>query len=97
MPPTRRLNGSLFVLVPDERPLEGVAPEQADLPVAVARHLAEKATASKELVSRLDHAELVAARVGQHDVVLVRELPDVEVAAAKPQHGRDRASLILQS
>ena len=96
VPPPRRLDGGLLVLVPHERPPECVAPEQADLPGAVARDLAEEAAAGEELVARPDHAELVAAGVGENDVILLRELPDVEVAAAEPQRRLDRVPLVLE-
>jgi hypothetical protein len=81
---------------PNERPFEYVAPEQADLPAAVARDLVEEAAAGEEVVSRPDHAELVAAGVCQNDVVLLGELPDVEVAATEPQCRLDRVALVLE-
>nr|BFE73680.1 hypothetical protein GCM10020092_069810 [Actinoplanes digitatis] len=62
----------------------------ADLAGAVAGQRTEEPAARQEPVARLDDAELVALGVGEHDVLLVRQLPDVVVLPAelqRPGHG----------
>jgi hypothetical protein len=71
-------------------------PEQADLARAVTGDLAEPSAAGEEAVARLDHAELVAVRVGQHHVALVRELAHVQVPPAEGKRRRDRPLLVLE-
>lgn len=44
----RRLDRCLLVLIPHQRPAQGFAPEQADLPCAVAGELPEEAAPSEE-------------------------------------------------
>jgi hypothetical protein len=43
---------------------------------------------------RLDDAELVAFGVGQHDVLLLRELPDIQRLRTQPQRRCHRAPLV---
>ena len=81
----RRLDRGLLILVPDQRPAQCLAPEVADLLRAVAGQLTEEPAAGEEVVARLDDAELVALGIGEHHVLLLRELPDVEVPAAEPE------------
>ena len=57
--------------------------------------LAEVAGAGQVAVTRLDHAQLVALGISQHDKAFIARLTDIEVAAAESQHGRDRALLVL--
>src|SRR5207253_1551223 len=83
-----------LVLVPHQRPAQRLAPEEADLPGAVAGELPEQAAPGEEGVARLDHAELVALGVGQDDVPLLGALPDIEVAGAEPQRRRHRVLLV---
>ena len=89
----RGLDRGLLVLIPHQRPAQRLGPEKPDLPGAVARELTEKAATVQERVAGLDHAELVAFGIGQHDVSLFRELADVEVACAEFERRRDRVLL----
>src|SRR3954471_24447051 len=56
----RRLNRGLLVLIPYQRPVQRVAPEQADVASSVAGDLAEIARSGQEAVARPDHAECVS-------------------------------------
>jgi len=73
------------------RPAQRLGPDEPDLPGAVAGELAEKAAAGQERAAGLDHAELIALGIGQHDVPLVCELADVKVVGAELERRRDRA------
>ena len=88
-PTLRRRDRGLAVLVVHQRPVERRRPEDPDLARPVGGDLAEEARAGQPVVGLLDHAELVALRVGQHDVVLVRQLPDVEVGRAELERASD--------
>ena len=90
----RGLDRGLLVLVPHQRPAQRLGPEEPDLPGAVAGELAEAAAAGQEGVAGLDHAELVALGIGQHDVSLFRELSDVEMAGAELERRRDGVLLV---
>src|SRR3954451_5643477 len=92
-----RLDGGLLVLVPDERPAQGVPPEQPHLPAAVAGDLAEVARAGEPLVAGLDDAERVALRVLENDVALLRTLADVEVPGAEGQGRGHRPLLVVRA
>jgi hypothetical protein len=52
---------------------------------AVAGELAEEAAVGQKRVAGFDDAELVALRIGQHDVFLFRKLAHIEVAGAQPE------------
>jgi hypothetical protein len=71
-------------------------PEQPDLPRAVAGDLRQVAAAREEVVARLDDAELVALRVGQHHVLLVGQLADIDVPATQFQYPIDGRLLVRQ-
>src|SRR5690606_10245355 len=90
----RGLDRRLLVPVPHQRPVQRRAPEQADLPGAVTGDLAEEAAPVEELVTRLDHAELVTLGVGQDDVPLLGTLPDVDVAGAELERSLHRLLLV---
>ena len=89
----RGLDRGLLVLVPDERPAERLRPEVADLSAAVTGNLAEEAAPGQEPVARLDHAEGVALRIGEHDVAFVWQLPDIEMVRPELESRRDRLLL----
>src|SRR5665213_3322678 len=80
---TRRANGGLLVLVPDQRPAECFAPEVADLLGTDTGDRTDESALSEELVTCLDHAELIAFRIGEHHVALVGSLTDVDVSRAE--------------
>ena len=92
----RRANRGLLVLVPHQRPAQRFAPEIPDLLRAVARDRADEAAVGEELVARLDHAELVAFRIGEHHMTFFGPLTDVDVAAAQCQRAVDRLLLIIE-
>jgi hypothetical protein len=94
--PARRLDRGLLVLIPDQRPAQRFAPEEADFPRAVTGELTQQAAPGEVSVARLDHAELVARGVGQDDVLVLGPLPDVEVAATKLERHRHRAFLLIE-
>ena len=85
----------LFVLIPDQRPSERVAPEVPDRSRTVAGDRSEASAAGEEGVVRLDDAELVAFGVGEHDVSVVGTLTDVDVAGAELDQPRDRFRLVV--
>ena len=93
-PALRRLHRRLLVPVPDERPAERRAPEDADVTAPVARQLAERPAAGEVAVARLDDAEGGAGHVGEHDVLLLGQLPDVDVTRAEGQRPRHRHLLV---
>ena len=95
-PAVRRPDRGLLVLVPDQRPAERLAPEVPDLLGAVAGERAEKPQSARNALPGLDDAELVALRVGQHDVALLRPLADVDVPAAELERPGHRPPLVLE-
>src|SRR3954463_1332805 len=80
---TRGANRSLLVLVPNQRPAERLAPEVADLLRPFARHRSDEATLSEEVITGLDDAELIAFGVGEHHVLLLRQLTDIDVSTTE--------------
>src|SRR5207249_11017283 len=84
-----------FVLIPDQRPSKRFAPEVADLPRTVARDRSEPSAVSQEGIVRLDDAELVAFGVGEHDMIVVWALTDVDVAGAELDQPLDRFLLVI--
>jgi hypothetical protein len=56
----RRADRGLLVLVPDQRPAQRCAPEVSDVVRTVARKRSDESAVSKEVVARLDDAELIA-------------------------------------
>src|SRR5215204_2074306 len=86
----RRLDRRLLILVPDQRPAQRLAPEVADLLRAIAIDRTDESRVCEEVVVRLDDAELIAFGIGEHHVIFVRRLTDVNVPAAqleRPSHG----------
>lgn len=67
------------------RPAQRLAPEVADRLGAVAGDRPDEAGVGEELVAGLDHAELVAVRIGEDDVAVLRGLADVDVPRAEFQ------------
>ena len=63
-----RANRGLFVLIPDQRPSQRLAPEVADRPRAIAVDRSQTWACREEVVGRLDDAELVALGIGEHDM-----------------------------
>jgi len=80
----RRADRGLLVLVPDQRPSQRLAPEVPDPLRAIARQRPNESAVSKEVVARLDHAELVAFGVGEHHMTFLRALTDIDVRAPSP-------------
>src|SRR5207237_10543230 len=91
----RRADRGFFVLIPDQRPSERFAPEVADLWRTVARDRSETSAVSEEGVVRLDDAELVALGVGEHDMIVVWALTDINVAGPELDQSLDRLPLVL--
>jgi hypothetical protein len=97
-PSQRRLDSGLLVLVPHERPLQGGAPEQADVTASLACDLAEEAGASQEFVAGLNHTERVAAWVSQNNEGGgVGLLANIETATTKAQGSLDGLTLVLDA
>ena len=92
----RRADRGFFVLIPDQRPSERFAPEVPDLARTVARDRSETSAGGEEGVARLDDAELVAFGVGEHDMVVVGRLTDVDVAGAELDQPLDRFLLVVE-
>ena len=90
-----RLDCSFLILIPDQRPLERGAPETAECVGAVAVHRAEPWAAGQEAAVRIDDAELVAFRVGEHDVGVGRVLTDVDVCRTQVEELRHGGGLII--
>lgn len=91
------LNSGLLVPVPDERPVQGLSPEEADVPGAVARDLTEKTASGQKGVARLDHTELVPFGIGQDDVTFLRALPDIEMGPAEVEGEINRSLLVVMA
>src|SRR5712691_2105943 len=91
----RRADRGFFILIPDQRPSKRLAPEASDLPRTVARDRSEPSAVSEEGVVRLDDAELVAFGVGEHDMIVVWALTDVDVAGAELDQPLDRFLLVI--
>ena len=72
-------------------------PEDPDRTRTVAGDLAERATAVQEVVAGFDHAERVAIRIAQHDVPLLGQLADIEMACPHAQGFLDRGALLARS
>src|SRR4051794_13988749 len=79
----RRADRSFFVLVPEQRPSEHGTPEVADLWRTVACDRSQTTTTGEEPVARLDHAELVAFRIGEHDVLVGGPFTPLEGVCAR--------------
>src|SRR3989337_2718508 len=92
----RRADRGLLVLVPDQRPAQRFAPEVPDVLRTVARKRPDESAVSKELVARLDDAELVALGVGEHHMILLWALTDVDVPGAEPERPGHRLPLVLE-
>src|SRR5215510_7294403 len=92
----RRTNRGLLVLVPDQRPAQSFAPEVPDLLRAVARKRSDESAVGEEVVVGLDHAELVAFGVCEHNMSLLRALTDVDVPGPKSERPRHRVLLVLE-
>src|SRR6266511_3016113 len=92
----RRANRGLLVLVPDQRPAQRLTPEVSDLLGTVGRKCSDESAVSKEVVARLDDAELIAFGVGEHHVTLLRALTDVDVPGAESERPRHRLLLVLE-
>src|SRR6516165_11271025 len=90
----RRADRGLLVLIPDQRPAQRFAPEVPGLLRTVARKLSEESAVGEELVARLDDAELVAFRVGEHHMTLLRALANVDVPGAEPERPGHRLLLV---
>src|SRR5690349_24853698 len=95
-PAVRRADSGLLILIPDQRPAQCLAPEVPGLLRTVARQRSDESAVGEELVVRPDDAELVALRVGEHDVILVRALADVDVPGAEFERPRHRLLLVLK-
>ena len=63
---------------------------------AVARHRTDEAAALEEPVARLDDAQLVALGIGEHDVLDVVALPDVEVRRTEGECALDARPLVVE-
>jgi hypothetical protein len=63
----------------------------------VASDLTEWTAAGEEAVASLDHAEFVVTRIAQHNVPLLGQLAEVEVASADAQGLLDRGPLPLRT
>ncbi len=63
-------------MVPHERPAQSPTPETTDLRATFACHLAEVASSGEEVVIRFDHTELIAPRIGHHNIAFVGSLAD---------------------
>jgi HAMP domain-containing protein len=92
----RRADRGLLVLVPDQRPAQRLAPEVPDLLRTVTRQRSDKPAVGKEVVAWLDDAELIALGVGEHDMLRVRTLTDVDVPGAESERPCHRLLLVLQ-
>src|SRR4051794_2877494 len=92
----RRLDSCLLVLVPYQRPVERLAPEVPHGLRTVRRQRTDDSGAGEEVVPRLDHTELIAFRIGEHHVPLLRLLPHVDVPAAELEGARHRGLLFLE-
>src|SRR3954454_24920051 len=92
----RGANRGLLVLVPDQRPVQRVAPEVPDLLRTVARERSDESAVGKEVVPRLDDAELIALGVGEDHMALLGALTDLDVPGAESQRPRHRLLLVLQ-
>jgi hypothetical protein len=90
-----RVDRGFFVLIPDQGPSKRSAPEVSDLPRTVARDRSETSAVSEEGVVRLDDAELVAFGVGEHDMLVVWALTDVDVAGAEVDQPLDCFHLVI--
>src|SRR5437867_182955 len=91
----RRADRGFFVLIPNQRPAKRCAPEVADFPRTVARDRPEASAIGEEGVVRLDDTELIAFGIGEHDMLIVWALTDVDVAGAALDQSLHRFLLVI--
>ncbi len=84
----------LIVLIPNQRPSEGSAPELPDVPSPVAVDRSETFCSCEETVPGLEDAQLVALWVGEHHMAILGVLTNVDVAGAELKQRLDRFLLI---
>src|SRR5581483_7770159 len=91
-----RADRRLAILIPDQRPSERLAPEVTDLRRAFAIARSQARAVGQEMVPRFDDAELVAFRIGEDDVGLVRPLTDFDAGRTERDQRLDRLALVLE-